>query len=271
MAQSTDQLTYEGIQISMPEPWSSHQQTLVRALAHEIRSTLASARICAEALADQYPPPEDRRRRYAATIAEQTSHIAHLLDDFIAVVNYESETELPSSELVDINSAVWEATNQLYSLAQQRCISLKLVPSPSTSIVQGTGARLTQAFRGCLEYMLRTVAESSQVRVVVEHVTGSAGQPAVEVRIECTQAPPSNHRLRLLTASAWDAITLRAVQHIVTAHQGCVEALGADATGLRGVLPPYQGTAAGQLPATGRWRAQTGPDYSYPQARAMGL
>lgn len=271
MVHSTDQLTYEGVATATPDPWSSHQQTLVRTLAHEIRSTLASAKICAEALADPHPPAEETRRRYATVVAEQTSHIARLLDDFIVVMNYDSETETPPPSRVDINSAVWEAAQQLYSLAQQRSISLRLVPSRSASIVNGSTARLTQAVRGCLEHTLHAAAESSQIQVAVEHITDRTGRPAVAVRIECTQVPEGIQRLRLVTSSAWDTVTLRAVQHIMNAHRGYVEALGDGRDGLYAVLPRSQATAAGQLPTSGQWRAQTGPDIMWPQAQAMGL
>ena len=271
MAQATDLLTYEGVPTYTTEPWTSQQQALARALAHEIRSTLASVKICAEGLGEPHPPSDGRRRRYATVVAEQASHIARVLDDFAAIMSYDSNNESSTTELVDINSAVWEAAHQLYSLARQRSLSLRLSPSSSVSIVKGSDVRLIQAVRGCLEHIMRTVAEGSQVQVAVEQVPDRTGRPAVEIQLECTEVPENSHRVRLLTPSALDTVTLRAVEHIVQAHQGYVEPLEGDNTGLRVVLPRHCGAGAGQLPNCGQWRAQTGPDNDFPQARAIGL
>lgn len=271
MSQPTEQLTYEGVATPTPEPWSTHQQGLVRALSHEIRSILASAKICAEALGEPHPPAEDIRRRYATVVAEQVDHIARLLDDFIAVMNYDSDNEALPPSLVDINATVWEAAHQLYSLTQQRSVSLRLVPSASPSIVKGSNARLTQALRGCLEHTLQATPEGSDIQVTVEHIADRSGQPAIAVRIECTQVPQGSRRLRLVSSSAWDTVTLRAVQHITDAHRGYIEVLGDGHDGLCMILPRCRAMAAGQLPASGQWRAQSQSDVALPQAQAMGL
>jgi len=242
--QDTEQLTYEGVVVPSPDPWSSQQRNLIRKLAHEIRSTLASARICAEVLAG---------------------------DQLIAINDYETDVDPTATEIVDINAVVWEAVRCLDSLAQQRSISVKLTPSAIPSIAAGSQTRLTQAVRGCLEYILRTIAEDTQIEVAVSHITTHTGRPAIAVYIKCEPSPERRINLHLLNDSAWETITLSAVDHIITAHRGYVEPLEAEHIGLQIVLPQAHTVGAGRLPASGRWRAHTGPENDLPQARALGL
>lgn len=269
--QDAEQLTYEGVPVPSPDPWSTQQRNLIRKLAHEIRSTLASAQICAEVLAADQSPPDGKRRRYATVLTQQTAHIAHLLDDFIAITDYETDVEPTATEIVDINAVVWEAVRCLNSLARQRSISVKLTPSAIPSIAAGSQMRLTQAVRGCLEYILRTIAEDTQIEVAVSHITTHTGRPAIAVCIKCEPSPERQANLHLLNDSAWETITLSAVDHIITAHQGYVEPLEAAHIGLQVVLPQAHTVGAKRLPVSGRWRARTGPENHSPHARALGL
>ncbi len=67
--------------------WDHQQQALIRSVAHQIRSTLTSVSISAEALATDPESPPAKVRRHCQVINDHAQHIGRLLDDLVSLIS----------------------------------------------------------------------------------------------------------------------------------------------------------------------------------------
>ena len=250
MSTEAPQLRYQGCQAQprSRRQWDREQQALVRSVAHEIRSTLASVTISAEALSAAPDPPPQKVRRHAQVITEHAYHVGRLVDDLVAVVA--DQVEDGRVGVVEVNEIVWEAAQQLWQLAKHRSIELQIVPSAEPVAVRGQRSYLVQAVRGCLGYGLLSLAEDSQISLSVECRKAPGREGAVEVLLEYTPSVSDPQLPHAYPSPAWDQVTMCAVRRIVEAHKGDVTALGDDRQGLRLLLPRYRSANMQQRPRT---------------------
>ncbi len=260
MNQQARELTYEGEGTTLPLPvqtrWKPEQQALIRSVAHQIRSTLASVTISAEALATDPESPPAKVRRHAEVIGEHAYHISRLLDDLVVLVG--DQVEKHEDGVVELHEVVWEAARQLWQLAHHRSISLEIPSDAESRVVQGKRNYLVQAIRGCIEQGILNLPEESQISVQIEPQQAADTAGAVEVLFEYvggvqqSQALPTSGRLGL------DQVTMRAARRIVEAHGGDIAPLGGGRDGLRILLPRRRVIAAGQISV--RQAAASHPD-----------
>ena len=225
--------------------WDRQQQALIRSVAHQIRSTLTSVSISAEALATDPESPPSKVRRHCQVINDHAQHIGRLLDDLVSLIS----DRLDSSDvgIVELNEIVWEAAQPLWQLARHRSIALETPSGSESLVVQGKRGYLTQAVRGCLEHGILNLPENSSVSVRLEPRTGVAGAGAVEIVVEYHSSDEQTQVLGAAGRSQWDDVTMQAVRRIVEAHQGDVTPLGDGRDGVRLLLPRHRAIAAGQM------------------------
>ena len=247
MNNEASELSYEGIPAPVPryEQWGHEQQTLMRSVAHQLRSTLASVTIGAEALATVPGPPPQKVRHHAQVITEQAYHIGRLMDDLIALVSDQVEDGVVN--VVELNEVIWEAAQQLWQLAKQRHIRLEILPRPELVAVHGKRSYLVQAVRGCIEYGLLNLPEGSRISTRIEPQTGADNATAVEILLEYLSSAAEKHAPCTSYALLWDQVTMRAVQRIIGAHKGDVSPLGNGSAGLRLLLPRARAAGAVKL------------------------
>jgi len=193
--------------------WDRQQQALIRSVAHQIRSTLTSVSISAEALATDPDSAPSNVHRHCQVINDDAQHIGRLLDDLISLIS----DRLDSSDvsIVELNEIVWEAAQPLWQLARHRSITLETPSSSESLVVQGKRGYLTQAIRGCLEYGILNLPEDSRVSVLLEPRTGVAGTGAIEIVVEYASSDEERHVLGAGSRLQWDDVTLQAVRRIV--------------------------------------------------------
>jgi len=225
--------------------WDRQQQALIRSVAHQIRSTLTSVSISAEALATDPESPPAKVRRHCQVINDHAQHIGRLLDDLVSLIS----DRLDSSDvgIVELNEIVWEAAQPLWQLARHRSVALETPSGAESLVVQGKRGYLTQAIRGCLEYGILNLPEDSSVSVRLEPRTAVAGVGAVEIVIEYASPDEESKVLGAVGSSQWNDVTMQAVRRIVEAHQGDVAPLGDGRDGVRLLLPRHRAIAAGQM------------------------
>ncbi len=242
------ELRYEGIEprIRKGQKWKPDQQALIRAVAHDIRSTLASMSIGAETLAAMPGPPPQKVRQTAQVVVEQAQHISRLLDDMVAVVSDRVEDDY--TNVVEVNEVIWEAAQQLWKMSRQRAVKLDILPSPDSVVVRGKRSYLIQAVRGCLEYGLVNLPERSEINISVKARPRPSGAGAVEVIVEYVSAVQDPELPRNSYAPAWEQVTMLAVRRIIGAHKGDVAVLGDGHDGVRVLLPQYQAMGVKQMP-----------------------
>jgi len=225
--------------------WDSQQQAVIRSVAHQIRSTLTSVSISAEALATNPDSAPSKVRRHCQVINDDAQHIGRLLDDLVSLIS----DRLDSSDvgIIELNEIVWEAAQPLWQLARHRSITLETPSGSESLVVQGKRGYLTQAIRGCLECGILNLPEDSSVSVRIEPQTGVAGAGAVEIVIEYASSDEQTQVLSAGGGSQWNDVTMQAVRRIVEAHQGDVAPLGDGRDGVRLLLPRHRAIAAGQM------------------------
>ncbi len=247
MKQQERELTYESISLPVAAPmrWEREQQVLIRSVAHQIRSTLTSISISAEALATDSESPPSKVRRHCLVINNNAQHIGRLLDDLVSLTSDQLETS--DFGIVELNEIVWEAAQPLWQLARHRSIKIKTPSGAESLIVQGKRGYLTQAIRGCLEHGILNLPENSCVSVRLEPRTGVAGTEVVEIIVEYTRSDEQARVPSAVGKPQWDDVTMQAVCRIVAAHQGDVAPLGDGGDGVRLLLPKHRAVMAGQM------------------------
>jgi len=253
MKQQKRELTYESTPLPLVSQtrWKREQQALIQSVAHQIRSTLTSVSISAEALATAPESPPAKVRHHCQVINDNAQHIGRLLDDLVSLIS----DRLDSSDvgIVELNEIVWEAAQPLWQLARRRSITLGTPSGSESLVVQGKRGYLTQAIRGCLEHGILNLPEHSRVFVQLEPRTGVSGAGAVEIMVEYTSSDEQTQVLSTASRSQWNNVTMQAVRRIVEAHQGDVAPLGDGRDGVRLLLPRHRAIAAGQMvPAQAR-------------------
>jgi len=247
MKQQKRELTYESTPLPLVSQtrWKREQQALVRSVAHQIRSTLTSVSISAEALTTDPDLAPSKVRRHCQVINDNAQHISRLLDDLVSLIS----DRLDSSDvgIVELNEIVWEAAQPLWQLARHRSITLETPSGSESLVVQGKRGYLTQAIRGCLEHGILNLPEDSNVSVRFEPRTDVAGAGAIEIVIEYASSDEQTHVLSTAGKSQWNDVTMQAVNRIIEAHQGDVAPLGDGRDGIRLLLPKYRAIADSQM------------------------
>ena len=226
------------------EAWDRCQQAIIRSVAHEIRSTLASVSVSAESLATAPDSPPPTVRRHTEAIGEHAQHISRLLDDLVALTS--DQLERSRVGVVEINEIIWEAAQQLWRLARQRCVRFEIPSVSEPLMVPGKRSYLVQAVRGCLECGVLNLPEDSQVSVRVEPQTGVDAATAVEILVEYQSRADDNQDLRGGSGRLWEQVTMQAIRRIVEAHRGAVDKLGDGRDGVRLLLPRHRAAVARQ-------------------------
>jgi len=247
MNQQERELTYEGTALPLPRQtrWEPEQQTVIRSVAHQIRSTLTSVSISAEALGTDTESPSSKVRRHCQVINDHVQHIGRLLDDLVSLTSDQLDTS--DVGIVELNEIVWEAAQPLWQLARHRSIEIETPSGSESLVVQGKRGYLTQAVRGCLECGILNLPEHSSVSVQLESRTAVPGAGAVEIVIKYASSDEQTQVLSAAGRLQWNDVTMQAVRRIVEAHQGDVAPLGEGRDGVRLLLPKHRAIAAGQM------------------------
>ena len=191
---------------------------VVRSMVHEMRSVLTAAKIGAEVLVGPRANDPGYRKRYAEMIAEQTSRVARLLEDFSELVRPAATTPPSDDETADLNAALDSAGRELAGLATHLEQDMRLTPAAGAALVAGDQARVTQALRGLLEYFLVSSPRGGAVDVAVDLATSEADA----VTVSFTRRPPpgaetSDHTLD------WTRISPAAARRIVERYGGTAQ------------------------------------------------
>ncbi len=250
MNEQKRELTYEGTALPLPwqTRWEPEQQTLIRSVAHQIRSTLASVTISAEALATDPESSPPKVRRHTQVIGEDAYHISRLLDDLVVLIS--DQVEEHEDGIVELHEVLWEAGRQLWQLAQHRSIILEIPSDAESRVVRGKRNYLVQAIRGCLEQGILNLPEESQVSVRIEPQQAADTAGAVEILFEYVSGAQQSQALQASSRPDWDQVTMRAARRIVEAHGGDIAPLGGGRDGLRVLLPRHRVAAAQQVSLT---------------------
>lgn len=133
----------------------------VQTLTHEIKSPLSAIRGAAELLQDEMPA--ERRTRFLANIATETSRIQNLVDRLLELSAVESRKTLRDPRTVDLVELVGEIAQAMTPMLEQRHVTLR-IGGVEQCPVDGERFLLHLA----LSNLLRNALEFSPVDGVIE-------------------------------------------------------------------------------------------------------
>ena len=142
--------------------------------SHELKTPLTSIRGYAEALADD-EPPEDIRRRFLEAIHSNTLRLQHLVDDLLDLSRLESGGWAAGRDRVDVGEVAAEA----WALAEAARASRDLefgIEGDAIAVADRQG--LVQVFRNLFENAMRHTEDGGRV-----HVAVTPGGPFVTVEV----------------------------------------------------------------------------------------
>jgi signal transduction histidine kinase len=133
--------------------------------SHELKTPLTSIRGYAEALSDD-DPPEDVRRKFLASILQNTLRLQKLVDDLLDLSRLESGGWTASIEPVWVPDAVREAWDLVAAKESQKV----RFETRGEAAVMGDRGGLVQVLRNLLENAVRHTPPKGHVSVNIEEI-----------------------------------------------------------------------------------------------------
>lgn len=138
----------------------------VHALTHEMKSPLAAIRGSAELL--ESPLPDADRRRFAASIGEQSERLAEMIQKLLALAAVEHRQRLDSPVALDLATVAGDAAAQCEPRLLAAGVQLQLAMQPDLPRVRGDAFLLRQALVNLIDNAADFSPASGVVEVRVE-------------------------------------------------------------------------------------------------------
>ena len=203
------------------------RRDFVANVSHELRTPLASIKGFAETLRAGAVDDRENRMEFLRTIEEHADHLTKLVDDLLDLAAIESGHRAPRLAAIDLAEALAESARAFAPVAEERRISLEVLPDESLPKVSVDPDQLRQIMANLLDNALKYTEPGG--RVTVESEAWRAG---VRVTVRDTGVGiPEAHLPRLFErfyrvdkARAREAggtgLGLSIVKHLVEAHGG---------------------------------------------------
>jgi signal transduction histidine kinase len=213
---------------------AQRKDEFISILAHELRNPLAAIRGGVD-LMRQARLPKEQFTWAREMLERQVHHLMRLIEDLLDVSRVTTGRVQLQTEVLDLNSAVREATNATRQLVDAKRHQLSVEFAPKPLYVRADPVRLTQVFGNLLDNAAKYMHEGGRIFVRVEPDSAAAGRAVVRVRDEGMGLPPhmleqvfelftqvktSTHR----TQSGL-GIGLALVRNLVELHGGSVRAI----------------------------------------------
>jgi len=200
--------------------------------SHELRTPLATISGFAETLAEDGPLDEEARRRFGATIHNESARMLRIIEDLMGLSRIEADRFVAPRDLVDLAAVARIAAQQLAPLAERKGCSIEMVPDDARVMVIGDHAQLlqvadnlvTNAVRygcgsACSTVRLEVFRDGSRgVFRVIDHGDGIAADHLPRVTERFYRVDPARSR-----ESAGTGLGLAIVKHIVERHRGALD------------------------------------------------
>ena len=208
----------------------SMRRDFVANVSHELRTPLTVVGGFAETLADDDPPPA-QRRQFAETIRVNALRMQRIVDDLLDLARIESGGWVPKPEALGVQAAAREAIATAAGVAAAKGIALRVDVPPAASTVWADPTALRQMLANLVDNAVR---HTSAGEVVVFAEPASDGGVRVGVR-DTGSGIPAEHLSRVFERfyrvdparsreAGGTGLGLSIVRHLVEAHGGRVAA-----------------------------------------------
>ena len=231
------------------------RRDFVANVSHELRTPLTVIAGFSETLADDDPPPE-QRRKFIDAIRSNAVRMQRLVDDLLDLSRIESGGWHPMIARVDIPALLGEVASTIETHAAKSAVRIVVDVAPDASVVSADAMAVRQVLSNLAENALRHT-ESGTVRIFAHRVAGGvelgvadtgsgiAAQHLPRIFERFYRADPSRSR-----AAGGTGLGLSIVKHLVEAHGGRVRArseigVGTEVTAFFPDPSPHVATTAG--------------------------
>ena len=208
------------------------RRDFVANVSHELKTPAAALGLLSEALTDAADDPE-AVRTFAHRAQRESTRLASLIQDLVALSRLEGAERQPAPELVTVDRPMAEAMDRVRTTALARQISV-VRSGESGLAVLGSEAQLATALGNLLENAVNYSPDGARVVIgaravqeqdggtsievnVVDEGTGIAAQDVERVFERFYRADPARSR-----ATGGTGLGLAIVKHVATNHGGTV-------------------------------------------------
>lgn len=207
------------------------RRDFVANISHELKTPIGALSVLAEAVEAAADDPE-AVVRFAGRLQHESSRLAELVNQIIALSRLQSEDPLLGRETVDVHEVVTEAVERSQELAEKRRVSL-IVARTSHAHVIGDRWQLADAVSNLVQNAINYSDERARVTLSILQVTAD-GDRFVEIKVSDNGigiGPDEQERIferfyRVDYGRSRDAggtgLGLSIVRHIALAHGGSI-------------------------------------------------
>jgi len=208
----------------------SMRRDFVANVSHELKTPLTVVGGFAETLAEDDPPPA-QRRQFAESIRANALRMQRIVDDLLDLARIESGGWVPKPEWMSVRAAAAEAAAAAAPAAAARGLALRVEAAPGAEHVWADPTAIRQILANLVDNAVRHTAVG-EVRIVAE--PGPDGTVRLGVRDTGSGIPPE-HLTRIFERfyrvdparsreAGGTGLGLSIVRHLVEAHGGRVQA-----------------------------------------------
>lgn len=141
------------------------RKLFISAVAHDLRTPLASVRGYLEGLRDGVAATEEKRTRYVAVALEKTATLEHLIESFFAFTKTEYLGDSLQREELDLGALLKRVTESFEPAALSNGIHLRLEEPPAPCTATVDRLMISRVVSNLLENALRYTHAGGTVRV----------------------------------------------------------------------------------------------------------
>lgn len=200
--------------------------------SHELRTPLATISGFAETLAEDGPLDDSSRRKFGATIHNESARMLRIIEDLMGLSRIEADRFVAPRDSIDLGAVARIAAQQVAGLAERKGCAIDLVAGEDPVMVIGDHAQLVQVadnlVTNAVRYGCGPNAPSVRVEVLLD---GARGVLRV---IDQGDGIPLDHLPRVTERfyrvdparsreSGGTGLGLAIVKHIVERHRGTLD------------------------------------------------
>lgn len=200
--------------------------------SHELRTPLATISGFAETLAEDGPLDEAARRKFGATIQNESARMLRIIEDLMGLSRIEADRFVAPRDSIDLAAVARIAAQQVAALAERKGCAIEIVTGEESVTVIGDHAQLlqvadnlvTNAVRyGCgpnaATVRLEVLRDGSRgILRVIDQGDGIAADHLPRVTERFYRVDPARSR-----ESGGTGLGLAIVKHIVERHRGTLD------------------------------------------------
>jgi len=144
------------------------RRDFVANVSHELRTPLASIKGFAETLLAGAIDDPENRMEFVRTIDEHSNRLTKLVDDLLDLSAIESGHRSPRLSAVDLPAALAEAAHGFAPIAEERGVTLEVLPSPGLPRALADPDQLRQIVANLLDNAIKYTENGGRVEVGAE-------------------------------------------------------------------------------------------------------